>query len=325
MPGQHQKKAVISLDQAEPHRHAALLYWEQSDEHRIQRYYIALCLLMASIQDALLGQVERKFRNLNWSATVSYYSLVHAGRLLVFIAAGDYPTRHVSLRDLFNGDPVRLNWLRSHREFARAPTAPNPMATLDVVGARLAELGMEEVLPRLTQFGAALTASAELRSDSNYEALLVAHEYDHALVSFAFERLSIALATAAEEGLWLAVDAFNGLRRETPEAFRPALESLVTTFFQRRIVPALENKIRGHEGGERVLQTLRERLQLNGLAMRDLQLEERLQMQFFGGKTRLMDRFRQRIIELEEAVGTFDPLVWDRWQHMPPGFPRWQR
>jgi hypothetical protein len=55
---------------------------------------VALCLLMSSMQDYFLGLKESEEGNHNWAATCCYYSLVHAGCLLVFLALGDFPMSH---------------------------------------------------------------------------------------------------------------------------------------------------------------------------------------------------------------------------------------
>lgn len=50
---------------------ASLAYWRSSQQRRAQRFYVAFCLLMFTIQDFLLGLKEREGQNLNWSATCS--------------------------------------------------------------------------------------------------------------------------------------------------------------------------------------------------------------------------------------------------------------
>lgn len=46
----------------------SLQYWQIPTERVPQRFYVASCLLMSSVQDAILGQKERETNNLNWSA-----------------------------------------------------------------------------------------------------------------------------------------------------------------------------------------------------------------------------------------------------------------
>ncbi len=77
---------------------ASMVYWR--GDRQPQRFYVAFCLLMSGLQDWALGQMEKRERNFNWSGTCSYYSLVHIGRLLVFLAVGDFPTSHARLRTL---------------------------------------------------------------------------------------------------------------------------------------------------------------------------------------------------------------------------------
>jgi len=57
---------------------------------------------MSSVQDLILGQKEQESNNLNWSATCSYYALVHGGRLVCFLGLGDYPMQHAELRNLLS-------------------------------------------------------------------------------------------------------------------------------------------------------------------------------------------------------------------------------
>src|SRR5690606_27889861 len=132
-------------------------YWNRDNDGRTQYYYLALCLMVASLQDALLGQVERRNRNLNWSATVSYYSLVHSGRLIAFATLGDYPTQHASLRRLFNGEQVRLDWLSAHARFAGRPNQPASEGSRGEILAQLDELGVAEAYPRVVRFGEMLS------------------------------------------------------------------------------------------------------------------------------------------------------------------------
>lgn len=169
----------------------SISYWR--GQRQPQRFYVAFCLLMSTIQDAVLGLKERRSHNLNWAATCSYYSLVHAGRLLSFLALGDYPTSHAELRQLISGagNPPRrrlpprgypFDWLREFSQLAGAEPNRRAPATIPT---RLSELrscmvdylltiGVVDASEHLGRFGNTLLAAGPLRSDSNYEALLIA-------------------------------------------------------------------------------------------------------------------------------------------------------
>ena len=85
---------------------AAVEFWREDQKIVAQRFYVAFCLFMSTVQDTYLGRMERERRILNWSATCSYYGLVHGGRLLCFLAHGDFPRSHEKLRGLLH-EPQR--------------------------------------------------------------------------------------------------------------------------------------------------------------------------------------------------------------------------
>jgi hypothetical protein len=196
-----------------------------------QKLYIAFCLLMSSIQDALLGMCEAEKQNHNWSATCSYYSLVHAGRLLSFVATGDYPKHHAELSRLFSpearprsenepsgrreGDrSIRLDWLRGFLRDRRDQSS----ATVNGGNARMSDiseylkhkLGVSAADTRLTTIGRLLKEACKLRNDSNYESLLIAHEHSHETMRPAFHRLAAALSVACKHhAVPIAIDCFD--------------------------------------------------------------------------------------------------------------------
>lgn len=237
---------------------ASVAYWR--GERQPQRFYIAFCLLMSSIQDALLGLKEEESANLNWSATCSYYALVHAGRLLTFIGLGDYPTSHADLRRLVGrttrqqrpraqrGDGFPFDWLRGFRAETIPGTpqgnsnrwADNPGEYLELRNSiieYLTGIGVERAPERLEQFGTILGATADLRNDSNYEALLIAHEYEHVKMSSAFKDLAREMAAAADSNLPFVEDAFRCFLCADPdlETDRPRYCAMAQDYLATRL------------------------------------------------------------------------------------------
>lgn len=298
---------------------ASIAYWK--GERQPQRCYVAFCLLMSAIQDAFLGLKEKKSANLNWSATCSYYSLVHAGRLVTFLALGDYPTSHAKLRDLLDSAPRRrerrpqarngfpFDWLR---EFSREtesqtpprePTSPPARSCSELREALvtyLTEIGVEEAEQRLDRFGKILSAAAKLRNDSNYKALLIAHEYDHETVSKAFENLSSHMAKAAEFVLSFVIDVFNGFRRHDPdlEGSRDKYEAFLHDYVHVRITFAIRQKL-GHSSDlEEKLQGTLARIETHSPGVGYDDFERPVLMVSFQGKQNLMQAFQGRIAGL---------------------------
>lgn len=287
---------------------ASQLYWTVNDERAIQKQYVALCLLLAAVQDAVMGQAELVHRNLNWSATISYYSLVHSGRLIAFAALGDYPTMHLDLRKFFKNQPVRLNWLKQHCDLAGQRYSFQPPIDGQAAAAGLEVHGVLDATGRFMYFGEVLDAAAQVRNDSNYEALLVAHEYDHQMVTRSFEDLAAAMGLAAQRGLELAIDAFNALRTASRENSQQAegFEALLHEYLHGRIIPALQEKVGSLEQSVNLLNIVGQRLQTDPTARRNMVLEQSLLMTFFTGKTKLMERFRERIDDLRDALTRLD-------------------
>lgn len=299
-------------------------YWRTSPERVAQRFYVAFCLLMSSVQDFILGQKERESKNLNWSATCSYYSLVHGGRLLCFLAFGDYPTSHAKLRSVLSSRPqprttrrqeqdgYPFDWLRGFATLAGTRPSQvrrNEGATVgefhQLIAAYLNRVRVKEVERRLAKVGAVLAAAGPLRNDSNYEALLIAHEYRHLTMSTAFDRLSLHMGMAAETTLPFLVDAFRGFRSHDPDLpeVRDEYEAFLHEYVHDRIGGAIRTKLGGSAIVLDKLEGILTRLGTQPTGARYDDLENRLSMAVFGSKSQLMSNFEQRIADLEQETG----------------------
>ena len=109
-------------------------------------------------------------------------------------------------------------------------------------------LGFAEFESGLNRFGEVLKAAARLRNDSNYEALLIAHEYEHARMSFAFTRLAEALCAAADVTAHFLRDAFSVFVAHDPdlESNREAFQAFLYDYLHRRILNAVAQKLEGY-------------------------------------------------------------------------------
>ena len=176
---------------------------------------------------------------LNWASTCLYYSLVHMGRTVVFLPLGDFPRGHNELAGCFvpESDDSQTDprvCPTCNRPFGRRKTKPTDWLCnvtrglrdrderITGVHAALPELihfwrglpgndrdPQEQVENTLQRFGTALRRAKELRNDNNYEALLIAHEYDHEVMTEAFKALATAMKGLADKwleslGVWFA-------------------------------------------------------------------------------------------------------------------------
>lgn len=189
-------------------------YWRADERRRDQCFYIGFALLAAGVNDYAVGRDLHLSRKLNWAASAYYYSMVHAGRLALFLVYGDFPTGHGPLAQAF-GDGVRGRrfWFA---EFTRGMTPapdqsdPNDYNRREVVS-RYERVGLDrrEADRMFAQWSDVLQRAKRLREDSNYESLLIAHEHNHVLVTQAFENLCEVLQNCAERVLADAVHLFK--------------------------------------------------------------------------------------------------------------------
>jgi hypothetical protein len=292
-------------------------------ERVAQRFYIAFCLLMASVQDSMLGLREKESRNHNWSATCSYYSMVHVGRLLCFLAFGDYPTSHKRLRGVFSSVPAQqanrapltdaypFDWLARFSSFQAGrrvnPGVGRPRRPNDAYGTInncLAQSGVVDAALRLERFGAILAAAGPLRNDSNYEALLIAHEFRHESITPAFGSLALHMATGAELGVDLAVDAFNGFRESDPdvEKDKAAYEAFLHEYVHDRIGAAIRHKVDEVPAIEARLAAVLARIGTRSEYGPYSEIEVGISTAAFLGKASLMTEFQSGVGNLERVV-----------------------
>jgi hypothetical protein len=161
--------------------HTPFHYWRwnpqeesRSDQRLGERIYIMACLLWTALHDRRLGRTLAT-QYPNWSAVSSYYSMVHATRLLWFLIYGSYPKLHKKMADsLKNAGFAKPDW--SHGNFPRGSICLGSSAFQGFIDT---ELGLPKRSKQLTHLGSLLSSALELRNDSNYESLVLAHQYQH--------------------------------------------------------------------------------------------------------------------------------------------------
>jgi hypothetical protein len=227
-------------------------YWEASDEGRSQKLYAGFCEFASSVVDycegrRLLDQGRNSSGRLNWSATASYYSLVHSGRFLLFMAVGDFPTIHSRLARCFdqeNRAPEPTDWLT---KFPALDYRFGPMATrysTDVDFQRVHDfwapfLAGNEATNFLVWFGTVLDRVIDLRNENNYEAILIAHEYRHWEMTEVFQHLATQMQDGARQVIgsmaqWYSAYLAHASSTVKSKPSPPAAE-FIATYVAKRI------------------------------------------------------------------------------------------
>jgi len=195
---------------------AASRFWDQDDAHRDQKFYTAFCILTSMCSDYAIGLDLQAQKKLNWAATCIYYSLVHAGRLVCFLPLGDFPIAHRNLGELYaDGDTSGNTWLKEHARLGFIDSQLGSIETgfsLKDIRSGLRKMRISPIIiqkaPQL--LGIALPKACKLRNDANYEALLIAHEYNHQRVTRQFEQLVHVFSTIASRLLPSVIQIFKG-------------------------------------------------------------------------------------------------------------------
>lgn len=283
-------------------------YWTESSERRAQRFYVLICLALSSIHDRFLGASENHRRNCNWSATISYYGIVHAARFICFQVFGTFPTAHNKLGDLFGGSfHGPFDWLA---KFNGRPENPqrvtNARAMLTTYWDQT--LHLTDTDARITRLAEILGRAKNLRNDSNYEALLIAHQRDHVLVEGCVKELADHMERAAIEVGDLLADAIVAevdYGADIPDAERPSYRHLALDYLQIRGRDALRPRSLTNDLRIEFEQYFC-RFALEGPRAPYDDLEQAIMLRAFGGlfdtKQGLMTRYQNDIQEFGRVV-----------------------
>jgi len=291
----------------DPQTLPSLRYWTENKERRAQRFYVMLCLALASIHDHFVAAEERRRKNLNWSATMAYYSMVHAARFLCFLAFGDFPTNHAKLAQLMTGcGESQLNWLKESMNAIRSRVSVADAAQ-QLVGHLRDKLSMSDVEQGVAYLGKILNSARKLRNDSNYEALLIAHETHHIHVGSLAKMLASDMADAAAwvgDFLARALVAEIDCGPHIPTEARAEFRGLAQSHFGFRMNCWIGEKLTGETST--AFQQYAGSLGLDGGTHADETIESYVLLPsangLFRSKQSLMDSYGQKIRGFRELV-----------------------
>jgi len=198
--------------------------------------------------------------------------------------------------------PIRFNWLR---DFSGRPTTHVDPSDF--------RIGTDELLAMLTQtrdrklktLSSDVNRLGLLRTDANYESLLIAHEKHHVLVTESFKRLAKLAKSASSNAVSLEFDTYKLYIRRSPllENRRPAFKAISNQYLAGRLYVCLEEKVKCSEMSLEKLNSLRRSLtfRISGSIEhqgQSEQIEREIKMRQFEHKTSLMKGFQEKIENL---------------------------
>lgn len=168
----------------------------------------------------------------------------------------------------------------------------------------LLQLGVSSAERQLERFGSLFSTAAPLRSDSNYEALLIAHEHRHVSMSSAFEDLAQCMNAASESQMSFVVETFSGFLKNDQdlETERPAYATFLRDYLELRLLPGIQRKLEAvPDMQQRIRELLGPLSQVESEASYT-HLEDAVSQEMFEGKAGKMKSFRQGIDRLCREV-----------------------
>ena len=209
-------------------------------------------------------------------------------------------------------DKIRFNWLSGfprRRPNQRASMIIQRRPDLDAPRRMLRQYYRETLqAPRvsdsLERFGALVADAQSLREDSNYEALLIAHERNHFLVPRALEALCEHLSRLAAVAVDTARDALIAGLRFDPEieSDRPRIQSLAHEFINGRFERCIGEKLSGDTAES--FRSWYGGIELPGRQECTDTICEDVSYGLFEGKQALMDDYIEKIERFGERVGS---------------------
>lgn len=293
-------------------------YWGQAPEKNSQRLYVAFCELASAALDFSEGartrfDVARNDERSNWASTALYYSIVHSARLLVFLPFGDFPTRHDLLASCFKlegGESVRTNWLNAFlrvsafrfRRDLRHMRYSTEIAPVNLYQAWRQMITEEQTETFLEWLGMLLGQAKALRNENNYEALLIAHEYDHRYMSDLFTQFTNEMYEGAKRTLKFTARWFDRYLKANNNSPAGA-DAFIAEYVERRILHPVLVWYGDQVAGE--VRNLLSPLTIKAVqpfSREADQIQRAVDLAIFDPKAGLMNDFRGKVLRLKDLV-----------------------
>lgn len=293
-------------------------FWCESDERQAQKLYVALCLYISAASDFAVGIDLKNHSKLNWSTTASYYSIFHSARLIIFLAVGDYPQKngHQDIKDVFTGiDNANLfsgNWLKKSARNAGFQSSREDEFTLAQLCSYYKDClqfpNSDRLFPTI---GKILKNAKTLRNNSNYDTLLMAHEWHHKQVEDDFIKLSNSMSDGAKLCLKISTQCFKSYISYASEIDlrREETKYLVKHYIDGRLYPSISQRIEDQSILNTVKECTRElydlQYDMENIKDSNKKLDEFEKSFFrdnFGEKDELMTEFKGKVNDLEQKI-----------------------
>lgn len=295
---------------------AAYQFWQQRPHGVLERWFVQLCVFASAVHDHFITNEAFHHVSGHWCATINYYSIMHSCRSVLFQCFGDFPYTHASLgrfldfdgavRDCQKGQ-VRIDWLSKFARQRALALQTRSQQELHVVRQILddylrTELHAAELADFTGEHGSLVALAKQLREHGSYDALLIANEEGHFLVTHSVVNLCDDLAAASRRFLDFARDALAAcLQHDSSLGHdRSRLVAFTHDFLTHRLRPSVESRLSSDE--REAFVKWMEAIELEASDESTTEIWEAVQFGIFDGKTTLMRDYERRIREFGERL-----------------------
>ncbi len=149
-----------------------------SSDEEIKKFYTLFCEIFTAFHN--YATAKRLFQNniFSWSLTSYYYSLMHCGRAICFMALNCFPKGHKDLYKLLTGTGI------NNRKFWKLE---NPRGVeeshnfWEIINGLPGTNNSDEL--RIKKLGKDLENVKHIREFNSYEMFIVAHQIEHSILS----------------------------------------------------------------------------------------------------------------------------------------------
>ncbi len=295
---------------------AAHQFWQQRPHGVLERWFVQLCIFASAVHDHFITSEAFHRVSAHWCATIHYYSIMHSCRSVLFQCFGDFPYTHASLCSFLDFDgvlrdgqwrPVRIDWLS---KFARQRTLAlqaRNQQDITVVRQMLddylrSELHAAGLADFAQEHGSLVALAKQLREHGSYDALLIANEAGHFLVTHSVAYLCDDLAAASSRFLDFARDALAACLQHDPSLGhdRSRLVAFTHDFLTHRLRPSVESRL--SSGEKAAFVQWMEAIELEASDESTTDIWEAVKFGIFNEKTTLMRDYERRIREFGESL-----------------------
>ena len=296
---------------------AAYQFWQQRPHGVLERWYVQLCVFASAVHDHFITNEAFHSVSGHWCATIHYYSIMHSCRSVLFQCFGDYPYAHASLGRFLDFDgaardeqrwQVGIDWIhkftRRRTPALRTRNQQELQAVRQILDDYLrTELHTVELADFIWAHGSLVALAKKLREHGSYDALLIANEEGHSVVTHSVAYLCDDLGAVSRRFLDFARDALGAcLRHDSSlDNDRSRLVAFTHDFLKHRLRPLVEPRLSSPDEKDAFIRWM-DAIALETSDESTTDIWEAVQIGIFDEKTTLMRDYERRISEFGERL-----------------------